>query len=83
MEWLPKHECGLYLTHNEHKDVYETIEQFYEPEDFISPQEWEKAISENSVWVLQWYPNTPVGFNRIAASTLEAIKKTIEKGELK
>jgi len=24
---LPEHKCGLYLTHNEHKNVYETAEQ--------------------------------------------------------
>lgn len=78
MNWLPEHECGLYLTHNEHKDVYETVEQFYEAEDFVSLQEWEKAIAENSVWVLKWYPNTPIGFNRIAASTLQAIQLALE-----
>ena len=79
MNWLPEHKCGLYLTHNEHLDVYETVEQFYGMEDFISPQEWEKAVAENSVWVLQWYPDTPIGFHRIAASTLEAIENQLKE----
>ena len=79
MNWLPEHKCGLYLTHNEHRDVYETIENFYHPEDFISPEEWRKALSENSVWVLHWYPDTPIGAYRIAASTLEAIESRVKE----
>jgi hypothetical protein len=77
MNWFPEHKCGLYLTHNEHRDVYETVENFYDEEDFVSPQEWEKAIAEDNVWVLHWYPNTPVGFTRIAASTLEVIENAL------
>lgn len=78
MNWLPEHKCGLHLSHNEHRDVYEKIEEFYDPDDFISPEEWRKAVAEDSVWVLHWYPNTPVGFIRIAASTLDAIKTELE-----
>ena len=74
LDWLPEHKCGLHLSHNEHRDVYETVEQFYDVDDFISEEEWHKAVAEDSVWVLHWYPNTPVGFTRIAASTLEAIE---------
>ena len=79
MNWLPEHKCGLHLSHNEHRDVYETVEQFYDPGDFVSEEEWLKAIKEDSVWVLQWYPNTPIGFNRIAASTLEAIETELKQ----
>jgi len=79
LDWLPKHRCGLHLSHNEHRDVYETIEEFYDPEDFISTEEWGKAVAEDSVWVLHWYPNTPIGFIRIAASTLEAIKSKLKE----
>ena len=79
MNWLPEHKCGLYLTHNEHKDVYESIEDFYDANDFILPEEWHKAVAEDSVWVLQWYPDTPIGFHRMAASTLEAIETKLKE----
>jgi hypothetical protein len=79
MNWLPEHKCGLHLSHNEHRDVYETVEEFYDPEDFVCKEEWFKAVKEDSVWVLHWYPNTPVGFIRIAASTLDAIKHALEQ----
>lgn len=79
MNWLPEHKCGLHLSHNEHRDVYETVEQFYDPGDFVSEEEWLKAVKEDSVWVLQWYPETPIGFHRIAASTLEAIEAKLKE----
>jgi len=79
MNWLPEHKCGLHLSHNEHRDVYETVEQFYESECFVSSDEWRKAVAEDSVWVLHWYPDTPIGFHRIAASTLEAIEARLKE----
>ena len=78
--WLPEHKCVLYLTHNEHRDYYQTVEECYYHEDFVSEDEWLKAIKEDSVWVLQWYPNTPIGFTRIAASTLLAIQQWLKEG---
>ena len=81
IDWLPPHKCGLYLEHNSHKDVYETVEQHYNPDDFVSPQEWDKAVREDSVWTLQWYPATPVGFHLIAASSLEAIQQALKENK--
>jgi len=79
MNWLPEHKCGLYLTHNEHRNVYETVEEFYTTDYFVSKDEWEKAIAEDNVWVLQWYPHTPIGFNIIAASSLEVIQAKLKE----
>ena len=79
MNWLPPHECGLHLTHNEHRDVYEDVVQYYDAETFVSAAEFEKAIAEDSVWTLQWYPKTPIGFHVIRASSLDAIKKQLEE----
>lgn len=55
----------------------------YGPEDFdrwgwISPEERQKAIDTNSWWTLQWYPETPVGFCIISASSLEALLAAAE-----
>jgi len=79
MNWLPKHKCGLYLTHNGHRDMYETIEEFYDLHDFISPEELQKAIAEDSVWVLQWYPDTPIGSYCLLASSLEALEERVKE----
>jgi hypothetical protein len=79
MNWLPPHKCGLHLSHNEHRDVYESIHDFYDADDFISPEEWHEAVAKDSVWVLHWYPETPIGFIRIAASTLEALEAKLRE----
>ena len=41
--------------------------------DWTSDQERDKAIAGNSEWSLQWYPDTPVGFYCVKASSLTAI----------
>ena len=75
----PKHDGGLHITHNQHHAYYETAEKWADdndhhpaPYDWASPEERAKAIAEDSIWTLQWYPNTPVGFNSVCASTFEA-----------
>ena len=40
--------------------------------DWVSEEERRKAVATNSVWIIQWYPSTPVGFYAVGASTLEA-----------
>ena len=79
MNWLPEHKYDLHLKHNEHRGVAETVDQFYDAKDFVSPDEWGKAVVEDNVWVLQWYPETTVGFYRIAASTLYAIEAKLKE----
>lgn len=48
---------------------------------WVSDDEREKAIADNSVWTLQWYPRTPVGFECLGASSLSAILALIENKE--
>lgn len=45
--------------------------------DWVSEEERQKGISTNSKWVLQWYPNSPVGFHDLAASSLRALIEAI------
>ena len=70
---LPAHKCGLFLTHNEHRNYYEKLDQFIVDhdlvDDFESPEALQRALDTDECWVLQWYPDTPVGFCRVAAPT--------------
>ena len=85
---LLKGKCSsLSLTFNDEcAPNYQTVEQWCGPEgppedmqpDWVSLEEKEQAIARNSMWTLQWYPNTPVGFNRISASSLPAIFAYLE-----
>jgi len=75
---LPKHEAGLTIEHQPHKANYETVEEWARTcEDFVSEEERQKAISTDQLWTLQWYPATPIGFHCVAASSLEAILKSL------
>lgn len=78
IKW-PRHAAGMSISHNEHKNVYETVEQYIRPfgaqdpdDSFVSEEERQKAIETNELWEIHWYPDTPVGFYRVRASTFEA-----------
>jgi hypothetical protein len=62
---------------------YQTVEAclangIYDNIDWISEEEKQKAIKTNSMWTLHWYPDTPIGFYCIAASSLSAIFSYLE-----
>lgn len=77
---FPKHKAGLYLSHNSHlsnyltvKDAVEHKDHGYDPDDWVSPDQMQKAIESNDCWTLQWYPNTPVGFCLLSGADLDAL----------
>ena len=78
---LPSHKAGLYLTHNQHKDYYETvsvrIEEGAGPDvnNFVSHEDMQECIDTDELWELQWYPETPIGFYTVCGSSLEIVLK--------
>ncbi len=75
---FPKHEASLTLHHNEHKSYYQTVQQSIDRDDhgyddWVSEEQKQKAIDTNDCWFLQWYPNTPIGFNTLAAADLDVL----------
>ena len=75
---FPAHKCGLFLTHNEHKDYYETVEEWLNsmsqcPWDFRDEESLKRCIETNEIWTLQFYPRTPIAFEAYAAPTLEEL----------
>ena len=77
---FPPHKCGAYLTHNAYKDYYESIESAVADmgDGWVSPEEREKALATGEIWEMQWYPNTPVGFYKKVASSLQALMESNE-----
>lgn len=76
---FPEHKCGLFLKHNVHRDYYQSAADWCKEQDERGEggmYEWEsdeakaRAIATDEIWTLQWYPNTPVGFNAVASPTL-------------
>lgn len=76
---FPEHKCGLFLTHNEHRDYYQPLSQWIEEhsqdgdEPWGSPEQKQKCLDTDELWELHWYPNTPVGFLVVWAATLEEL----------
>jgi hypothetical protein len=67
------HHAANYVTAEGWRDEF----GFYRGDDkdsiqWASDDERVKAIANNSVWTIQWYPQTPVGFCCVGASTFEA-----------
>lgn len=85
---FPRHEASLHLTHNEHKAYYQTVQQRiddgdfgYEPDNWVSEEQKQKAIATNECWTLQWYPDTPIGFYVQSAADLEVLLEAVNKEE--
>lgn len=74
---FPKHKCGLHLTHNQHRDYYQTLPQYLSDEhaqpSFKDASARQRAIDTGEIWELQWYPETPIGFHLVAAPTLDEV----------
>lgn len=86
---FPKHEASMTITHNPHKDLYQSVEDYIKEDadeygrvngmyEWASDAERGNAIQTNELWLIQVYPRTPVGFYAVAASTIEALLKSCE-----
>lgn len=51
----------------------------YSEKDFVSLDEYRRAMDGNSVWCAHWCPRTPVGFCRVYASSLPALMAYIRE----
>ena len=76
---------SIVITFNDHATNYETLEEWEanfqiddRREDWVSEDERTAAIKANSLWSVQVYPNSPVSFFVVYASTLEAALKGAE-----
>lgn len=78
---LPKGEYGLYLTHNDHKSVYDTLPEWLENcaaiYDWADEEAKQRAIETDCIWTLQWYPHSPIGFTAVAAPTLPELLEMV------
>ncbi len=75
---LNRCKCGVFITVNEHRDVYETAAQFLEQRDGwecppeIEPDVRAKMIELNTVIEIHLYPDTPIGSYTIYHHDIDA-----------
>ncbi len=59
--------CGVHLTVNQHRDYYQTVDDFlHERNSFgdgedIPPDVWAECVRTDTIIDLQVYPHTPIG----------------------
>ena len=74
---------SLHIVFNDHKTTYETIDDWMGSRDFwVSEEEHQKAVAQDTIWVAHWYPHTPIGSYTVAASSLEAVLKALQEIKL-
>jgi hypothetical protein len=78
---FPAYQCSMSLEHNPHKVAFQTVAQWLAALDaesgpaWPSPEERQRAIDTNEMWLLTWYPHTAVRFQWAAASSLDSVLK--------
>ena len=75
---VPNHKGGLYITHNGHKDDYVSIEEYLDTtlmNEHIPQSIIDECIEADSIWSMQVYPETPVGFYARYSATFEGLFK--------
>lgn len=79
---LPEH-VSLWIQHNEHRSVYESIEQYvmHLDCDWIDEDDMQKCIATNEIWEATWFHQAPGGAHYVAASSLELLLNKINSGE--
>jgi hypothetical protein len=77
--WLCNLKCNqLYLTRNEdhacnYMTAREWIEQHAKDFDEVDPAELEQMKATNTIWSLQIYPDTPIGFYKWYGATADSV----------
>lgn len=58
------------IEHNPHRACYDTIEKWLDLNSVdVDPVELAQCLRTDELWVLYWYPSTPIGSCVVAAST--------------
>lgn len=76
---FPPHLVCASIEHNDHKGVYQSIEDYVQDESehmdypvrFESAEHFRRSVETDELWAVRWYPNTPVGFCIVYAPTLD------------
>lgn len=60
--------------------LYQTVKEYLDDDDkttFENEREKQKCIETNTLWEILYYPNTPICFYCVGASTLELALQTM------
>lgn len=80
---------SFHLTYNHHHVNYQTAAEWWpvhgeclDDDDWVSPDSLARALAEDSVWQLTWYPRNPIGSYTVLGATLaEVVRAARAMGE--
>jgi hypothetical protein len=79
---FPKH-ISFTLEHNPNVIFYNTVAEYLDnmscPPEFLNIADKDQCIIKNEIWIMTWYPDTPVGSYQVAASTLELLLELVNE----
>ena len=81
-EFIKKHKpLSLYIEYNDHKSSYETVKEYIEEREITDEEiiDKEECIKNDTIYSLQIYPITPIGFYLIHSSSLEKAIDEMDK----
>lgn len=69
-----KIQVSIHLQLNPWKDYYETFETHLENRpEFYDQEQIDKLDVSKDIWILQFYPHTPIGFYILIGNDLDAL----------
>jgi hypothetical protein len=86
---LRSKDSSFTIDFNPHKSSYISTEDAIRKDEWImnmaemfaDEESRQRAIDTDSVWIAQWYPDTPIGFYHIAAPTLAELMQRVAEFE--
>lgn len=86
---FPVHKASLTLTHNAHKDSYQTVKEWWSDrvacgatfDNWVSEDQFYRALETDEVWELNWHPETPVGTCVLMACDMSVLFSTLQRRE--
>ncbi len=83
---FPYHQASLHITHNNHKAYYDSIEEYlnelnHEDGGRIAQNIIDECIEKDSIWELQVYKHTPIGFYNIYSPTFQGLFDQLEPAD--
>lgn len=81
---------SMEIEYNPHKQTYQSAKDYLELmseldiagiDDGIDGKDWNQMIESETIWRINVYPSTPIGFYVIMSSTLEKAWELLTKGE--
>ncbi len=79
---LARCKCGVYLTVNEHRDIYlpvkDAIEAINDLEqgsggDPLDDELVKRMVKTGDIYILHFYPDTPIGSYRVYGTSLDEV----------